>query len=193
MSRRKLKAMTFADYTINIIFSALGFIALSWLFNFSWGSFLFSVIFSFSLFAFMYSRGSLAAKIDLRSEKTPMLNAVKLVLPLTITLLLIIGIYALIFYNIIPIGNDILSSAVDESGNIITFSTTAACSTVIRILFLNITGFLTTDLTNPLILLISPIVVMLGSCTGYYFGKHKIYLLDIFIKIKNTIADKFNQ
>ena len=141
----------------------------------------------------MYSRGSLAAKIDLRSNKAPMLNAVKLALPLTITLLLLILIYALIFYNIIPIGNNILSSAVDESGKLITFTVTNAFSTAIRILFLNITGFLTAGITDPLILLISPAVVMLGSCVGYYFGKRKIYLLDVFIKTKNIIADKFNE
>jgi len=193
MTRKKLKALTFADYIVNIIFSALGFIALSWLFNFSWGSFVYSIIFSFSLFAFMYLRGALAAKIDLREEKTPMSNAIKLALPLTITLILLITVYALILYNIIPVGDNIIKTAVSETGETSVFMVKNAVAIVIRILFLNITGFLSENLVNPILLLISPAIVLLGSCTGYYFGRRKIYLLDIFIKIKQAIADKFNE
>jgi len=75
MSRKKLTASLFIDYIINLVLSGLGFIALSWIFDISFGNFLYSIIFSLSLFGLTYSKGALAAKIDLRSKDTPMINS----------------------------------------------------------------------------------------------------------------------
>ena len=69
MSRKKLKALTFLDYGLNLLVSAIGLLSLTWLFRFSIGAYLYSTLFSLSLFMFMYSRGSLAAKIDMRSKE----------------------------------------------------------------------------------------------------------------------------
>lgn len=193
MSRRKLKALTFSDYLINLVLSALGFIALSWIFNFSLGPFIYSIIFTVSLFLFMYSRGTLAAKIDLRENKTPMTNALELISPLAITLLLIILVYSLIHYNIIPVGEIVIRSAVTESGEIVQLLFKDVASVVIRVLFLNVTGFMTNGLTNPLILLISPAAAVLGAFTGYYLGKRKIYVLEVLVKAKDFISRKFNE
>lgn len=193
MSRKKLTASLFLDYIINLVLTGLGFIALSWMFAFSRGNFLHSVIFTLTLFGFIYSKGALAAKIDLRSEKAPMKNAFMLALPLTVTLLFVIGVYSLIYYNILPIGDIVLGTSSSEAGETFSFLFKDAASMVVRVLFLNLTGFMKTNLATPLVLLISPLCVMLGALFGYLLGRKKIYLLDIMLKAKDKIANKFNE
>ena len=161
MNRRKLKALVFGDYFFNIAFSALGFLALSWIFSFSWGHLAHGIIFTISMFLFMYSKGALAAKIDLREKKTPMINALKLVLPLVITLVLLIFVYSLIYFNIIPAGDNVLKTIIsDDKTAALTVKDVA--SFIVRILFLNITGLLKESPTNPFSLLISPFVILAG-------------------------------
>lgn len=193
MNRKKLKALTFTDYILNIVLSALGFLALSWMFNFSWGSSVHGIIFTVSLFLFMYSKGALAAKIDLRENKTPMINAVKLVLPLIITLILISLVYSLVYFNIIPVGDIILKTTILSNGETVSMTLKDIASVVVRIIFLNITGFLKASPTNPFILIISPIVVFTGAFSGYYFGRNKIYMLDILTKVRDVVVKKFNE
>lgn len=193
MSRKKLKASLFLDYILNLVLAGLGFIALSWLFNFSWGSLAYSIIFTVSLFMLMYSKGALAAKIDLRSGSTPLINAIKVSIPLALTLLLITGVYSLFIFNIIPIGNIVLTTTTTEAGETLTFMVKDLSSVIVRILFLNLTGFMKGSLANPLLLLASPLVIVSGACTGYFFGRKKIFLLDVFIKVKDYIIGKFNE
>lgn len=193
MSRKKLTASLFIDYILTLVLSGLGFIALSWLFNFSFGSFVYSLIFTLALFGLTYSKGATAAKIDLRLGYTPMTNALKLIFPLAIVLLVLIGVYSLIIYNIIPIGDIVLKTLTAENGEALTFMVKDAASVAMRILFLNLTGFMKGSLANPLLLLLSPLVAILGVMTGYFFGRKKIYFLDVFIKIKDKILSKFNE
>ncbi|MBE7039701.1 MAG: hypothetical protein E7398_03115 [Ruminococcaceae bacterium] len=193
MSRKKLTASLFIDYIINLVLSGLGFIALSWIFDISFGNFLYSIIFSLSLFGLTYSKGALAAKIDLRSKDTPMINALKLSFPLASVILFIIAIYSLVFYNIIPVGDIILGTSVSETGETFSFMVKDAASIAIRIIFLNLTGFMESSLASPLLLLISPLSVVSGAAFGYFFGRKKISLLDVFIKIKDKIINKFNE
>ena len=192
MTRKKLKLLTFADYFINLVVSLLGLIIFAWLFTCSWGTFVYSIIFSVTLFAFMYSRGSLAAKIDLRENNAPLINALWLVLPLLVTLLLITLVYSLIVYNIISIGNIIVLSKVTEEGETIHFLFRDVASAVIRVLFFNITGFIESNPINPLFLLISPATITSGAFLGYYLRRKNIYLSNYFTKATKFIIDKFN-
>lgn len=193
MSRKKLTASLFIDYIINLVLSGLGFIALSWIFNFSFGNFLYSIIFSLSLFGLAYSKGALAAKIDLRSDNTPMVNALKISLPLASVVLFIIAIYSLIYYNIIPVGDIVLGTSVSETGETFSFLVKDAVSITIRTLFLNLTGFMEYIPLSPPLLLISPLCIVSGTLSGYFFGRKKIYLIDIFIKVKDMLVNKFNE
>lgn len=193
MNRKKLTASLFIDYILTLVLSGLGFIALSWLFNFSFGAFVYSLIFTFALFGLTYSKGATAAKMDLRTGHTPITNALKLAFPLTVVLLILIGVYSLIIYNIIPIGDIALKTLTAENGETLSFTVKNAASIVMRILFLNLTGFMKTDVANPLLLLLSPLAVVSGTSFGYLLGRKKIYLLDVFIQIKDKIISKFNE
>ena len=93
MSRRKLKALMFLDYGKNVLLSLFGLLVFSWLFKFKAGHFVFSLIFCLTQFAFFYSRGSLAAKIDMRTKEDNIKKALELAFPLTITLILLTAVY----------------------------------------------------------------------------------------------------
>lgn len=193
MSRNKLKALTFGDYGVNLLASLLGIIAFSFIFNFSFGSYLYSIIFCFTLFLFIYYRGSTAAKIDLRTNEESLKKAFELAMPLAASLICIIAVYSLFYYDILPAKTVVIKSTVLKDGNTVSLYLFDIISVFIRMLFFNITGFAKNAAANPLLLLISPGVVVLSTFSGYYFGMKKIYISEYLIKAKNFIISKFNE
>lgn len=193
MSRNKLKALIFGDYGVNLLASLLGIIAFSFIFNFRFGSYLYSIIFCLTLFLFIYYRGSTAAKIDLRTNEASIKKAFELAMPLSATLICVIAVYSLFYYDILPAKAVVIKTAVLQDGNTVSLYLFDVISVFVRLLFFNVTGFAKNAAANPILLLISPGVVLLSTLSGYYFGMKKIYISEYLIKAKNFLISKFNE
>ncbi|MBR6646482.1 MAG: hypothetical protein IKL09_03085 [Clostridia bacterium] len=192
MSRTKLKALLFLDYVKNVLLSLFGLLVFSWLFRFKAGHFIYSLIFCLTQFAFFYSRGSLAAKIDMRTKEANIKKALELAFPLTIALVSIIAVYLLFHFDILPAKDVLLKTAVAEDGTSASLYLMDVIAISFRFLFFNVTGFMKDSMLNPFIFLVSPIVTVAGTTAGYHLRTKGIYLADYFIKAKDFVLKKFN-
>ena len=193
MSRKKLKGLTFADYGITILASVLGTIALSFILRFSWGGIVYSIAFSLMLFVFIYSRGALAAKIDLRTNEASIKKALELAFPLAITLICITAIYSLFYYDILPAKNVVLTTAEASDGTSASLYLIEVIAVTVRVIFFNLTGFMKQTVVSPFILFISPAIIICSALLGYLCGMKKIYITDYIIKFKDLAVKKFNE
>ena len=145
------------------------------------------------LFLFIYSRGALAAKIDLRTNEANLKKAFDLALPLTLTLICITAVYSLFYYDILPAKNVVLKTAEGADGSIASLYLIEVIALIVRVLFFNLTGFMKETVASPIVMFISPAVVMCSALCGYFFGMRKIYVSEYLIKFKNLIIKKFNE
>ncbi len=199
ISDKKCKLMLFADYLIVLVLSLFGLMIFSWLLQYSWGFPLYSVVFTLIYFGMIYSRCWNKAKSDLKYHKEDLryVRAFRLVLPLTVTLLVLIALFALIQYNIIPI-RDLVTSVryvIEENQprraeNVVLFSTIVP---VMRVLFAFVNGFQPLDSTQTAVFLIAPAVTVAAGFAGYYAGLRKFYLSEVIFKAQQKAKDKFNE
>ena len=199
MSYKKPMLMTFVDYLLTLLFSFLGLLMLAWLLNFQWGSAAYSAIFTLVLFGTLYSRSWNTAKRDLKNKDhtVRLWTGLKIVLPLTIVNLVMIGLFALIQQNIIPIRDIVVSSYYvfpeNEPRQLQNILLIDYLVPAIRIWFSFLTGFMAVDHTSPLILLIAPAVTLAGGGLGYYAGAKKFMLADAIYKSTEKVKEKFNE
>ncbi len=192
MSRRKLKALTFLDYGKNILLSLFGLLVFSWLFKFKCGHLIYSLIFCLTQFAFLYSRGSLAAKIDMRTNEANVKKALELASPLAISLVCITAVYSLLYYDILPAKDVVIGTLEAEGGSLTNVYLMDVLTIGFRFLFFNVTGFMPDSVTNPIFFLISPAITVAGTLLGYHLRTKGIFLADYFLKAKDFIVNKFN-
>lgn len=199
ISDKKCKLMLFVDYLIALLLSLFGLMIFSWLLNYSWGFPLYSVLFTLIYFGLVYSRCWNKAKSDLKYQKEEMhfTRAFRLVLPLTLTLSVLILLFALIQYNIIPI-RDLVTDVhyiLEENQPRRAESITLFSSVVpvMRILFAFVNGFQPTESTHAAVFLIVPAVTLLAGFAGYSAGKNRFYLSELFFKAQQKAKDKFNE
>lgn len=199
VSDRKCKAMLFVDYLLTLLFSLFGLMLFSWLFKFSWGYPVYSVLFTLIFFGLIYSRCWNKAKSDIKYQKDEvrLTRAVKMVLPLTIVFLVIIALFALVKYNIIPIRDIVVDvryileeNQPRQTYNVLLFDNIVP---IVRILFTFLVGFQPEQETSELIFLIAPAITLLGGILGYYAGMRKFYISEVILKTQQKAKDKFNE
>jgi len=197
-NRKKTALFMFVDYLICLLLQLIGLIIFSWMLNFSWGYFVYSVLSSLVLFGLIYSRAHGAAQKDIRHKelKSPLTEGLLLVAPLVIFNLLIIGVYALLAANIIPASFvliKILYSFPENQPRVATEVFLLDYITpFVRIWFGTLVGFLG-DKTSPLCLLISPAITLLAAFCGYFAGSRKFFISNTIVKVQKKIKNKFNE
>ncbi len=197
-NRVKTMLMTFVDYLLCMVLQLLGLFIFSWLINFSWGYPVYSVIFTLVLFGMLYIRTHKAAKRDLRKkENCPGLSeGIIMVLPLAVLNFLIILLFGLIQYNIIPIRDMVISTVYtfpDNEPRVMTeISLLDTITPFVRIWFGVLVGFMT-EKTSALVLLVMPVLTLLAGFLGYLAGKKKFFLSDVLFSAKEKVKEKFNE
>lgn len=196
---RKCKLMLFVDYLLTILISAFGLMILSWIFEFGWGKIAYSIIFTLVFFAFVYCRMWNKAKSDIKyqKEKANLGHAFKMILPLAIFLTIVVAVFGLIKYNIIPI-RDVVTDIQyileeNQPRQIREVLLIDNLNLIMRALFIFLVGFLSSETTSALVLFIAPAVVVVAGLLGYFAGTKKYYLSETIANAQQKVKDKFNE
>ncbi len=196
--RKKTMLMMFADFGVCLALQLIGLFILSWMFRFSWGYVVYSIIFTLIFFGMIFSRAHNTAKRNLLHKDLTKTKAEGLLLaaPLAIFNTLLIVLFALIQSNIIPLRDLVVNTIYTFPDNAPRIATDVFLIDYIigflRIWFGGLIGFMP-EKTTPLILLISPASTLLAGFLGYFAGLKKFYLLDMFIVAKKKVVNKFNE
>ena len=198
ISDKKCKWMLFADYLLALLISVLGFMVFSWMLNSPLGALLYSVVMSLIFFGLVYSRCWKKARSDLKYQEAKGISGIlKLVAPITIVFLIVIVIFALIKYNIIPI-RDIVTDVryiIEDNQprqkvEILMYDSFVQAY---RLVFLFLLGLHPQDDVSVLVLMIAPLFCVLGGISGYYAGLKNFYLTSFIDKTGQKFKDKFNE
>ncbi len=195
--RKKTMLMLFVDYLLCLLFELFGLILFSWMLQFSWGYPAYSVLFTLILFAMFYSRTHTAAERDRkRKELKPPTEGLKMAAPLVCFNLVVILVYALMQYNVIPV-HDVLMNTLysfpDDVPRVVTkLYLIDYITPIVRVWFGHLVGFMT-ESTTPLLLLISPLVTLAGAFVGYFAGSKQFYIADVLFKTQEKVKEKFNE
>lgn len=196
-NRKKTMLMLFVDYLLCLLLELFGLILFSWMLKFPWGYPAYSTLFTLVLFGLLYSRIHSAADRDRKHKelKKPTEGLV-MAAPLVCFNLLIILIYALMQYNVIPV-RDVLMNTLysfpDDAPRVVTkLYLIDYITPVVRIWFGHLVGFMT-ETTTPLLLLISPLVALAAVFLGYFAGGKRFYIADVIFKAKEKVKEKFNE
>jgi hypothetical protein len=190
--------MTFVDYLIVLLLSFFGLMVFSWLLGFSWGYAVYGAVFCLVLFGMIYARGWNAAKKD-GKDKTrdaEIVNGIRLIAPLVLFNLIVILLFALVKYNLLPVRDLIVKTVFEFPENQpriehqITFYDTL--TPYIRVWFSYLVGFMG-EATAVSVLLISPVLIAGGGVLGYFAGMKKFYISDVIFKTKEKMKEKFNE
>lgn len=199
ISDKKCKLMLFVDYLIALLLSLIGLMLFSWVLKFSWGFPAYSALFTLIFFGMVYSRCWNKAKSDLKYHKEDLRlsRAFRLTLPLVVTLLVLIALFALVFYNIIPIRDLVVNvqyvleeNQPRRAENILLID---VLTPIMRILFAFVNGFQPADNTFVPVFLIAPAAAVAAGFFGYYAGLRKYYLSETILKVQQKAKDKFNE
>lgn len=198
ISDKKCKLMLFADYLLAILISVLGFMVFSWMLSVPLGAWLYSVVMSLVFFGLIYSRCWKKARSDLKYQEAKGIGDIlKLVAPVTIVFLIVIVIFVLVKYNIIPI-RDIVTDVryiIEDNQprqkvEILMYDSFVQ---VYRLIFLFLIGFHPLDDVSVSALMIAPLFCVLGGISGYYAGLKNFYLTSLIDKTGQKVKDKFNE
>ncbi len=196
-NRKKTMLMMFVDYLICLLLELFGLIVFAWMLNFSWGYPAYSVLFTLVLFGMLYSRAHNAAERNRkRKELKPVTEGLLLAVPLTVFNLLVILIFTLMQYNIIPV-RDVLMNTLysfpDDAPRVVTkLYLIDYITPIVRVWFGHLVGFMQEG-TSPLLLLISPLITLAASFAGYFAGMKQFYISDVIFKTKEKVKEKFNE
>ncbi len=197
---KKNSLFMFLDYLLVLFLSVFGIFIFSWMLEFSWGYTVYSVIFSLIFFGMMYSRSWKTAKKELKNkERVPKLtDGILLTLPFVIFNLLVIAVFSLIFYNIIPIRDNVVSIfysfAANEPRVRNEITLIENLIPIVRIWFAPFIGFMqSANETSPLIMLISPVLTIAASLLGYFLGMKKYYISEGIVNVTEKVKEKFNE
>ena len=157
-------------------------------------------MFTFIFFTLIYSRAWNTAKKELRNkERAPKVSDGFIIsLPLLVFTLLITVAFALIYYNIIPVRDNVIDVVYSFKANeprlrseilLIDYLTPIA-----RLFFAPLIGFMQkAGRTTPLIMLLLPALTAVASTFGYFLGMKKYYISDEIIKVSEKVKEKFNE
>ncbi len=194
----KNKLMPFVDYLLVVLINFLGFFIFAWLFNLSWGPAAYSVLLCLILFGMIYGRTWNMAKVDRRdkSRKLSAMDGIRAVLPLVIVNLVIILLFTLIKYNILPIRDIFIRMSYDFPDNQLRVETPIVLFDyiymVMRFLFCYLNGF-TQGAINEWILLIGPAIMLGAGALGYFCGAKQFYISNVLVKVQEKTKEKFNE
>lgn len=198
ISDKKCKWMLFADYLLALLISVLGFMVFSWMLSSLSGAFLYSVVMSLVFFGLVYSRCWKKARSDLKYQEAKGISGIlKLIAPITIVFLIVIAIFALIKYNIIPI-RDIVTDVRyviedNQPRQKVEIFLYDSFVQAYRLIFLFLLGLHPQDDVSVLALLIAPMFCVLGGISGYYAGLKNFYFTSFIDKTGKKVKDKFNE
>ena len=199
MTDKKCVLMMFAEFLLTLLISAFGFMLLSWTFDYSWGTTVYSIIFTLVFFAFVYCRMWNKAKSDIKYQKdnVNLKHAIKVILPLAAFLAVIVAIFGLIKLNVIPI-RDIVTDVQyileeNQPRQIREVLLIDNLNLVVRVLFIFLIGFFKSSETSVLILFVAPAIVVIAGLLGYFAGMKKFYLSDVIAQTQQKVKDKFNE
>ena len=195
---KKSSLMMFLDYLLVLILSVFGLLFLSWMFEFSWGYTVYSILFSLIFFGMIYSRSWITAKKELKNkEKAPrLIDGILISLPFAIFNLIVIAAFSLIFYNIIPVRDNVVNIFYSFQPNEARVRNEVTLIEniipIIRIWFAPFIGFMQwANETSPLIMLMSPMITIGASLLGYFLGMKKYYISDGIAGVTEKVKEKF--
>ncbi|MBE7037147.1 MAG: hypothetical protein E7403_07635 [Ruminococcaceae bacterium] len=195
--RKKTMLMLFVDFLICLLIQLFGLFIFSWMFNYSWGKPVYSIVFCLTFFGVQYSRVHTAASRALkRKELKPVTEGLIMAAPLVIVNLVIILVYGLMQMNVIPI-RDVVANVVyefpdDAPRNANKIYLLSYIAMGVRLWFSHLSGFMN-EKTPAALLLISPAITLLASYLGYLAGSKKYYLSDLIYKVQEKVKKKFNE
>lgn len=195
--RKKTMLMLFVDYLLCLLIQLFGLFVLSWILKYNWGYPVYSIVFCLIFFGMQYSRVHNAADRALkRKELKSVYEGLIMSLPLAICNFVVILIFALMQWNIIPAREVIVTtlySFPDDAPRVVTHMYLLDYVTSgIRVWFGHLVGFLKTE-TPAVFLLISPAITLLAGFLGYTAGRKKFYLSDLIYNVQEKAKEKFNE
>ncbi len=197
---KKSSFLMFLDYLLILVLWLLGIFIFSWMLELKGGFIIYSILYTLIFFGMMYSRAWKAAKIELKNkERTPhVTDALLVCMPFVLFNMIIILGYSLIFYNVIPIRDNVVDIIYSFEPNMPRVRNEILLinnlSPIVRIWFAPFAGFLTiAEKYSPVIFLISPIITIVASLLGYFLGLRKYYLSDTIMNISEKVKEKFNE
>lgn len=197
---KKSSLFMFLDYLLVLFLSVFGIFIFSWMLEFSWGYPVYSVIFTLVFFGMIYSRSWKTAKKELKNkERVPKLtDGILVALPFAIFNVVVIIAFALVFYNIIPIRDNVVNIFYSFEPNEARVRNEVTLIEnlipIVRIWFAPFIGFMqTANKTSPLIMLLSPVLTIGASVLGYFLGMKKYYISDSIVNVTEKVKEKFNE
>ena len=191
---KKNSWLMLVDYLLTLILSIFGIFILSWMLDYSWGYWVYSGVFTFIFSALIYSRAWNTAKRELRNkERKPRVSdGVILSLPLLVFTSLIVIAFGLIYYNIIPIRDNVVDIVYSFKANEPKLRTEILLidylTPIVRLIFAPLIGFMhKVGKTSPLTMLIIPALTVCASTLGYYLGMKKYYISDEIMKVSTKL------
>ena len=197
---KKNSWLMLVDYLLVLLLSIFGIFILSWMLDYSWGYWVYSGVFTLIFFALIYSRAWNTAKKELRNkERAPKFSDGFIIsLPLLVFTLLITVAFGLIYYNIIPIRNNVIDIVYSFQANEPRVRTEILLidylTPIVRLFCAPLIGFMQeAGKTSPIIMLLLPALTVVASMLGYFLGMKKYYISDEIMKVSEKVKEKFNE
>ncbi|MBE7035576.1 MAG: hypothetical protein E7402_05650 [Ruminococcaceae bacterium] len=194
---KKTTLFMFVDYGICFLLQFFGLYIMVLVQNIPWGPPLYSILFCAILFIFHYVRTNKAARHDLTYETgahSPW-TGLFLALPLVVLHLIIIGFYALIQTDFLPLGDIVIRTVYEFPDNAprqaVDFILLDYATPVVRLWFFSLLGF-TSEKTSALLLLIVPVLTLIAGWTGYLAGLKNFSALEAYDALQKKLIKKFN-